>query len=117
MGIAFTYQGASGETYEFMLFEIENANAIPHQGGLVIFANYTPQPLFVGEAPDIHRLCTRSVAWVEATSLHKADRAYLLVEPDERKRLAIQADLVEYYDPPMNKGVQLLHRPLDGDET
>ncbi|MGD0143816.1 MAG: hypothetical protein ABSC92_11710, partial [Rhizomicrobium sp.] len=65
MGLAFTYQGASGELYHFLLINMANPKAIPWHGGVFTFAKYTPEPLFFGEGMNLNEAINTSQEWTE----------------------------------------------------
>jgi hypothetical protein len=101
MGYAFTFMGASSDTYTAILINPKNPKALPHTGGVLFFSSYTPTPLGIFAAPNI------SVAfpslWAKAAEDFGAEIFHVIVGLDPDAAQAAQADLVAAYDPPMNR--------------
>ncbi len=106
MGYAFTYQGASGGLYDFLLCEAENLKAIPWSGGLYLFASYAPEPLYIGEGDNIYRAFTGTKMWEMAQTHQGANQFYIHLQSDPGIRQSILEDLVTRYQPPMNAAEQ-----------
>ena len=103
MGTGFSYQGASGALYQFVLFDISNPKALPWHGGLFAFAKYTPDPLFFGEGANLNEAIITSPIWPRAEALEGITVVYLMPEEDQRKRAAALEDLLANYDAPLNR--------------
>ena len=99
MGQAFTYQGTSGETYTFLLTDLQNVEALSERGGVFVFARNAPDPIFFGQGDNLRKAITGS--WQSAQSLADVLRgmtvAWLLREDDPKRRVSIVDDLVWAY--------------------
>jgi len=103
MGIAFTYQGASGRTYEFLMVDLANPKALPWHAGVFTFAAFVPKPLYFGEGANLYQAMTASFGSLFENTLPRTIVAHLRLEPGAAERAATVADLVEMFRPPLNR--------------
>jgi hypothetical protein len=102
MGTGFTYQGASGERYNFVLVDTEWPKTLPWQGAVIVFAEYTPKPLGIFASENLYGTFANTRLWHEAQEKYGALLVYVLISNDAKRREAIVEDLVEEYQPQMN---------------
>lgn len=98
MSYAYTYQGASGGNYTFVLTDVRFSRALPMEGGVIAFANADRNPLSLVEANNIHDFFAGTQAWVVA-QWNGATHAYIHFSPDESTRKATLQDLIANYSP------------------
>lgn len=101
----FTFQGASGNTYDLYLFDPNNRRTILYQGGIYVFARSQaggPGVLYVGSAHSLRAALWGTQGWDIAVRDHGANCLYARPEPDRQVRRSARDDLVEAYQPPMN---------------
>lgn len=101
MGSGFDYQGASGKHYSFALVDVENAKSLPLHGGVIVVAEDTPEPLWIGYADSIRAFEANAYSW--AFSKERFKKPVLYVHPSNPgERKTVVADLIEFYSPMLN---------------
>ena len=105
MGAGFSFQGATGQHYDYVSVNLDNLKAVPWQAGNFVFARSTssePIPVYIGEADSIYGAIINQTLWNTARLDHSANTIYVHPRKDTLARQAEQADLVKRYHPPMN---------------
>jgi hypothetical protein len=102
MGFSFTYQGASGENYTFILTDIRTSNSLSHQGGIFALGKNAPEPLFFGEAEKLATDVPACKHW-HSDGMDGATHFHYLIEPNAERRREILDDLLEICRPPLNR--------------
>jgi hypothetical protein len=107
--MSFSWQGASGQWYEFDV--ARSRRAWEAVGGLYMFVKPGDYPtmeaggpicLFIAQTGSFEEALTRNDHWQPAQTLG-AGEIHLLVEPDPAKRMRIELDLVKAQRPVLNK--------------
>lgn len=105
MAPKFSYQGASGNLYAFGLVDIDNPRALPWQGGLFVFADFVPNPIYFGEADNLYGAIARTPRWRAAQKDYDAKLVYIHILDDAALRQQALADLLAnpVHSAPMNR--------------
>jgi hypothetical protein len=100
----FKFQGASGQSYIYMLTPSSELHRLPEQAGNYIFAvgnAADPVPIFAEEASRLRDSATSQ--WIKAQEEYGASLIYFRAAgEDQATRRAEKADLVKEYEPTMN---------------
>ena len=103
-----TLTGLSGQTYTFSTYPAMGTswNAVP---GLYAFADYAGWPKYIGESKNLHSRNPgpSHECWAEAQTNGASIILAMVCQGPERDRLAVEADLIRAYDPPVNKQMRL----------
>jgi len=92
MGAAFSYLVATGEHYHFELMDTTNYRVLPWSGAVVVFAEYTPEPLAILETPNLYgEIMNRRGALADRSQM----LTYALIENDAKRRAEIVQDLLK----------------------
>jgi hypothetical protein len=104
----YTYTGASGRNYPYLLVSTNDLAALPMQAGNYVFAmnNAERTPVFIEATSGVRASVLRQnmAIWNRAKSEHGAELVLIHVDPalDMARRQSEQADLIASYYPPMN---------------
>lgn len=102
MASGFDYMGASGKHYPFVLMDTSNTGAFPWHGGVVVMTDYTPDPMWVGPVDNAYAFVRHDPRWGEFKAVYEHPLFYFHPSATQDEREVIVADLVEFYQPPMN---------------
>jgi hypothetical protein len=81
MATGFKYQSAPGQTVKFALVDVRRVEMLPDQGGVLVFARYAPEPLWVGLVESIYAAITRGGVWDHAKECHGATLRFIFTRP------------------------------------
>ncbi|HEY0104488.1 MAG TPA: hypothetical protein VGB91_00280 [Rhizomicrobium sp.] len=100
MSGGYSYQGTSGDHYHFDLVDMSNYRALPWSGGVLVFAEYTPEPLQIMDTANVY-----GVGMNLQKTLKELPKmvVYFLPENDATRRALIVRDLVGNF-PKMARG-------------
>jgi hypothetical protein len=107
--MSFSWQGASGQWYEFDV--VRSRRAWEATGGIYMFVKPGDYPtmeaggpisLYIAQTSSFEDALTRHDHWQAAQTLG-AGEIHLLIEPDPSKRARIETDLVKAQKPVLNK--------------
>jgi hypothetical protein len=101
-----SFQGASGQHYDYVLLNFKNRAAFPMGGGNYLFVRQTGTTLEIvcaGETDNMWTIFVSTTLWEIAKKEHGATSAYIHLNPDRRARQMESCDIVTKHHPPMNR--------------
>jgi hypothetical protein len=95
MGAGFSYQGASLQHYHFSLVDLTSAEitTLPWSGGILIFAEFAPDPLYMSGGQNISALLETSPYTADIKAGRSTPSAYICVIDDEPARETAFSDI------------------------
>ncbi len=104
----YTYTGASGRLYTYVLVSADDLHSLPMQGGSYVFAtnDAARTPVFIEATNSVRASVMRQgmVEWNRARTEHGAEWVLIHVNPTRNMAdwQSEKTDLVACYYPPMN---------------
>jgi hypothetical protein len=101
----YSFEGASGQSYDYFLLNFKNRAAFPMGGGNYLFARTVGSAFEVvcaGETDNMWTVFVSTTLWDIAKKEHGATAAYIHLNPDRRARQMESWDIVRKHRPPMN---------------
>jgi hypothetical protein len=100
--------GQSGTYYRYWILDLpRQASAIKNEGGNYIYAKQLPTgrflPLYIGQASSLQVRIPGHEVWAEAVRLGVTHVFSHVTPAGERARCAEEADLIAFWNPPLNK--------------
>lgn len=100
-----SFEGASGQHYDYFLLNFKNRAAFPMGGGNYLFTRAVGATLEIvgaGETDNMWTIFVSTTLWDIAKKEHGATAAYIHLNPDRRARQTESWDIVSKHRPPMN---------------
>ena len=100
-----SFEGASGQSYDYAVLDFRNRAAFPMGGGNYVFARLSGgvlEVLCAGETDSMWNVFVSTTLWDTAKRQFGATAPYIHPNPDQRARQIESSDIVKKYHPPMN---------------
>jgi hypothetical protein len=100
-----SFQGASGQHYDYAFLNLKSRETFPMGAGNYLFTRPTTSGLKIicaGETANMWMFFVSSRLWDTAKRKYGATAAYVRLNPDIQARLDERLDLVTKHRPPMN---------------
>ncbi|HYM17955.1 MAG TPA: hypothetical protein VEU06_05280 [Micropepsaceae bacterium] len=101
----FSFEGASGRSYDYVSLNLKSREAFPMGGGNYVFTRPSGSDVeivFAGEADSLWSVFVSTMLWDIAKKRHGATGACVHLNGDSRARRLERTDIINRHCPPMN---------------